>query len=333
MTTSIQTNRRKPAILAGLATLALTAWLGIANATTYPDSGVRIVVGSAPGGTTDAMARLLATGLSKKWRQSVTVENRAGAAGTIATEFVALSKPDGKTLLMASPSHTLAASLMTTLKYDPFKSFAPITMTTTYPPYLVVNSDRVPVKSVAELFTYVKANPGKVNYGTAGKGSGQYRNFQTLIKMTGLKMQEIAYSGGTPVMVALAGGEIDLTFAPLIQINSSANPEKLRILGVTSAQRSPVTPNVPSIAETEGMSAFDEYEWHGLLAPAGTPNDVAQKIRDDVAEMLKDPKILSAVSALGLIPKVNSPEEFSKFVEADVLKWNTFAQELKLKGK
>jgi tripartite-type tricarboxylate transporter receptor subunit TctC len=217
-----------------------------------------------------------------------------------------------------------------TVKYDAVKSFAPITMTTTYPTYLVVNVDRVPAKSTTELLAYVKANPGKLNYGSAGKGSGQYRNTQILSKMAGLRMQEITYTGGTPVMVALTGGEIDLAFAPLAQIESAADPAKLRVLGVTSAQRSPTSPNVPAIAESEGLSGYDEFDWHGLLAPAGTPQEVVQRIREDVTDALKDPKMSSAVSALGLTLKASTPEDFSSFLAADVLKWKAFfAQEPK----
>jgi tripartite-type tricarboxylate transporter receptor subunit TctC len=303
---------------------------GAMAATSYPDGTVRIIVGSSPGGSTDAMARILATALSKKWGQPVIVENRDGAMNTIATEYVSKSKPDGKTLLMASPQHTQAPSQMT-LKYDAVKSFAPITMTTTYPTYLVINSDKVPAKTMADLVAYAKANPGKLNYGTAGKGSGQYRNFAILIKRTGMKMQEITYTGGSPAMVALMGGEIDLTFTPLSGIKAAADPAKLKVLAVTSAERSPATPDIPPIAEAGNLPGFDEFDWHGLLAPAGTPPEVVQKIRDDVVEALKDPKIAASVAALGLVPRANSPEEFSAFVAADVAKWNAFFKEMKAK--
>ena len=296
-------------------------------ATTYPDGTVRIIVGSAPGGSTDAMARIVATSLSKKWGQAVVVENRDGAMNTIATEYVAKSKPDGKTLLMASPQHTQAPSQMT-LKYDAVKSFAPITMTTTYPTYLVVNTDKIQAKSAAELIAYAKANPGKLNYGTAGKGSGQYRNFAILIKRAGLKMQEITYTGGSPAMVALIGGEIDLTFTPLSGIKAAADPTKLRVLGVTSAARSTAMPDVPPIAEA-GLPGFDEFDWHGLFAPAGTPPEIVKKIRDDVAEALQDPKNRAAVAALGLDIRADTPEQFSAFVAADLEKWNAFFKDLK----
>jgi tripartite-type tricarboxylate transporter receptor subunit TctC len=310
----------KPALVA-----ALVASLP-AQADTFPDGTVRIVVGSSPGGSTDAMARMIATALSNKWKQSVIVENRDGAMNTIATEFVARSKPDGKTLLMASPQHTQAPSQMA-LKYDAVKGFAPVSMTTTYPTYLVVNTDKVAAKSVAELLAYAKANPGKLNYGTAGKGSGQYRNFQILIKRAGIKRQEITYTGGSPAMVALAGGEIDLTFTPLSGIKGAADPAKLRVLGVTSSERSPSMPDVPPIADA--LPGFDEFDWHGVLAPAGTPPAVVKKIRDDIAEAMKDPKMAAAIAALGLNIRASTPEEFTSFVAADVPKWTAFFQELK----
>jgi tripartite-type tricarboxylate transporter receptor subunit TctC len=306
--------------------LALATGLPAVHADTFPDGTVRIVVGSSPGGSTDAMARLIATALSKKWGQSVIVENRDGAMNTIATEFVARSKPDGKTLLMASPQHTQAPSQMT-LKYDAVKSFAAVSMTTTYPTYLVVNTDKVQAKTTAELLAYAKANPGKLNYGTAGKGSGQYRNFQILIKRAGLKMQEITYTGGSPAMVALAGGEIDVTFTPLSGIKGAADPAKLRVLGVTSAERSPSLPDVPPMADA--LPGFDEFDWHGLLAPAGTPPAVVKKIRDDVAEAMKDPAMAKSIAGLGLNVKASTPEEFTAFITADVPKWNAFFAELK----
>lgn len=302
-----------------------------AQAETFPDGAVRIVVGSSPGGSTDAMARMIATALSTKWKQSVIVENRDGAMNTIATEFVARSKPDGKTILMASPQHTQAPSQMA-LKYDAVKGFAPISMTTTYPTYLVVNTDKVAAKTTAELLAYAKANPGKLNYGTAGKGSGQYRNFQILIKRAGLKMQEITYTGGSPAMVALAGGEIDMTFTPLSGIKGAADPAKLRVLGVTSAERSPSMPDVPPIADA-GLTGFDEFDWHGLLAPAGTPKEIVKKIRDDVAEAMKDPKMQASIAALGLNIRASTPEEFEKFIATDVPKWTAFFSELKAAGK
>ena len=296
----------------------------------YPDGTVRIVVGSSPGGSTDAMARLIATALSKKWGQSVIVENRDGAMNTIATEFVARSKPDGKTLLMASTQHTQAPSQMT-LKYDAVKSFAPISMTTTYPTYLVVNTDRIAAKTVDEFLAYAKANPGKLNYGTAGKGSGQYRNSQIMIKRSGVKMQEITYTGGSPAMVALTGGEIDLTFTPLSGIKGAADPSKLRVLGVTSAERSPALADVPALGESAGLSGFNEFDWHGLLAPAGTPREIVKKIRDDVAEAMKDPKMAASIASLGLTPKASTPEEFTAFIAADVPKWTAFFQDTKAK--
>ena len=311
---------------AGCAALVLCATANAATA--FPDGTVRIVVGSSPGGSTDAMARILATSLSKKWGQAVVVENRDGAMNTIATDYVAKSKPDGKTLLMASPQHTQAPSQMT-LKYDAVKSFAPITMTTTYPTFLVVNAEKVPAKTVAELIAYAKANPGKLNYGTAGKGSGQYRNTQILIRRTGIKMQEITYTGGSPAMVALIGGEIDLTFTPLSGIKGAADPSKMRVLGVTSGERAAGMPEVPSIAEAGNLPGFDEFDWHGLLAPAGTPDEIVKKIRDDVAEALQDPKNRAAVTALGLIPRVDSPEAFTAFVAADLAKWNAFFKDFK----
>jgi tripartite-type tricarboxylate transporter receptor subunit TctC len=300
------------------------------SAAGFPDGTVRIVVGSAPGGSTDAVARILATSLSKKWGQAVVVENRDGAMNTIATEYVSKAKPDGKTLLMASPQHTQAPSQMP-LKYDAVKSFAPITMTTTYPTYLVVNSDKVPAKTLAELIAHAKANPGKLNYGTAGRGSGQYRNFAILIKRTGIKMQEITYTGGGPAMVALVGGEIDLTFTPLSGLKAAADPTKVRVLAVTSAERSPSMPDVPSVAEAGSLPGFDEFDWHGLLAPAGTPPEVVKKIRDDVAEALQDPKNRAAVAALGLNVRADTPEAFTAFVASDLAKWNAFFKDLKAK--
>jgi tripartite-type tricarboxylate transporter receptor subunit TctC len=300
---------------------------GAQGAGGFPDGTVRIIVGSAPGGSTDAVARIVAAGLAKKWGHPVVVENREGAMNTIATEYVARSQPNGKTLLMASPQHTQAPSQMA-LKYDAVKGFAPITMTTTYPTFLVVNTDRVPVNNTAEFIKYAKANPGKLNFGDAGKGSGQYRNGAILMQRAGIKMENITYTGGAPTMVALMGGEIDATFSTYSGLNS-IDRSKVRVLGTTSEKRFPLLPDVPALAEAPELSGFDEFDWHGLLAPAGTPDPIVQKIRNDIAEILQEPQSKEMLGRLGLAPLVSTPAEFSKFIAEDVAKWGAFFKALK----
>lgn len=287
----------------------------------YPTDVVTIVVGSSPGGSTDAVARIVANELGKKWGKPVVVENREGAMNTIAAGYVAEAKPDGHTLLMASPQHTQAPAQMQ-LAFDVVTGFAPITMIDTYATYLVVNSS-IPVEDTAGLIAYAKENQGMLNYGSAGRGSGQYRNTVTLMEMTGIDLAEITYSGGSEANLALMGNEVQTTFSSLSGVRGMEE-DKIKVLGVTTAEPSRFLPDVPPLGVTAGLEGFDEYDWHGMFAPAGTPPEVIEKIAADVKEALTKPEVAAMLEGLGVEPVLNTPAEFSKFVTSDVAKWKEF---------
>lgn len=304
------------ALVAALALLAPQAW-----AQDYPSGNVTIVVGSSPGGSTDAVARIIADGLSSKWGVPVVVENREGAMNTIAASHVANSPADGSVLLMASPQHTQAPAQMD-LNFDAVADFAPITMVDKYPTYLVINSS-VPATNAAELIEYARAHPGELNFGSAGRGSGQFRNMTMLMEATGIELAEITYSGGSPTNVALMGNEVQATFSTLSGV-LGMDETQVRVIAVTTANASPFLPDVPPLQTAAGIEGFDEFDWHGLFAPAGTPPAVLDKIHADVAELMAVPETRAMMDQLGVELVLDSPAEFSAFVAADVARWTDF---------
>ncbi len=304
-----------------LAAFAAAAMATPAVAQQYPPESATIVVGSSPGGSTDAMARIIADGLSQKWGVPVVVENREGAMNTIAAGHVANSEPDGSVLLMASPQHTQAPAQVD-LAFDAVEDFAPVTMVDKYPTYLVVNTS-VPVENAAEFVQYVLDNPNELNFGSAGRGSGQFRNMTILMNATGMEMAEITYSGGSPTNVALMGNEVQTTFSTLSGVRSF-DESQVRVLAVTTATPSAFMPDVPPLQDAANLESFDEFDWHGLFAPGGTPDEIVNNIRDDVVELMEDPEIRAAVDNLGVELVLNTPAEFSDFVERDIERWTEF---------
>jgi tripartite-type tricarboxylate transporter receptor subunit TctC len=310
---------RFPKTMALVAAMALLAPQVLAQ--DYPTGNVTIVVGSSPGGSTDAVARIIADGLSTKWGVPVVVENREGAMNTIAASHVANAKPDGSVLLMASPQHTQAPAQMD-LNFDAVADFAPITMVDKYPTYLVINSG-VPAETTAEFIEYARANPGQLNFGSAGRGSGQFRNMSMLMEETGIELAEITYSGGSPTNVALMGNEVQATFSTLSGVQGM-DESQVRVLAVTTATPSPFLPDVPTLQESAGLESFDEFDWHGLFAPAGTPDAVVDKIQADVATLMAEANTRAMMDQLGVELVLDSPADFNAFVAADVERWTAF---------
>lgn len=289
----------------------------------YPDRPPHMFVGAAPGGSLDTVTRLIGSALSDRWGQPVVVENRPGASNTIAADVVAHAPPDGYSFLIINGNHTNTPSQLK-LNYDPMKSFAPVTLIATNPNVLVV-SPSLPVHSIKELVAYAKANPGKLNFGSAGLASGIYLEMKILMNMTGIDMVNVNYTGGGPASVGLLGGETQLgmnsipTALPLIQSG------KLRALGVTTNVRSPIMPDVPTIAEA-GLSGYDEADWEGVLLPAGTPDAIVNKLRDDILAATKSPTLSKKFTELGFITVADKPAEFSEFLKKDIVKWAEFAK-------
>lgn len=283
----------------------------------YPERPVHLLVGVDPGGGTDALARLIATKLSAKWGQPVLVENKPSNFSVLATEYLSHSPPDGYTIMVASSDHTIAPGSLPKLNYDPIKDFAPITMLATVPNVLLVNPTYTPVKTLKELIATVKAQPGKFNFGSPG---GQPLLLtELLMKRTGMQMVRIDYKGIGPMLVALLGGEIQTAFygaagGVLEQIKSS----KLTALAVSSGTRAPLLPDVPTVNEAAGFSNYDISQWWGLIAPAGIPQPVLEKINRDVVDVVNAPDMQERLIKQGFVPAAGPPSVIADRIKSEI---------------
>lgn len=311
-------------LLAGVA-LAAAALCTPAQAQGYPSKPVNIVVPFAPGGATDIMTRLLAERLSKRLGQPVIVENKPGAGTMIASEYVAKAPADGHTVLMAASSLGIAPSLYSKVNYDPVKSFAPISLVASVVHVLEVHPS-VPAKSVGELITWLKANPGKANYGSVGAGTSTHLESELFNTMAGVKMVHVPYKGSAPALTDLVGGSLQVMFDAWASSGPFVKDGKTRLLAVTTAQRSRILPDVPTVAES-GLPGYEAMPWLGLLAPAGTPDAVVRKFHDELIEVLKEQPVQEKFHSLGLDIIGNTPQEFAEFIRKDITKWAKVIQE------
>jgi len=319
-------NRRRTALgLAAMAAWALVA--GPALADTWPTKTVRIVVPFAPGGTTDILARAIAPELSKALGQPVIVDNRAGAGGNVGAEIVARSPNDGYTLLMGTVgTHGINRALYPKLPYDPIKDFAPITLVAAVPNVMEMNVDKAKalnINNVGDFVKYAKANPGKLNMASSGSGTSIHLAGELFKSMTGSYMTHIPYRGSGPALMDMVGGNADVMFDNLPSSLPQIKGGKLKALAVTSAQRSPALPDVPTVAEAGGplLKGYEASSWFGLLAPAGTPPEIVNRIQQEVAKSLSTPAIKEKMVAQGAIPSGNTPAEFAKLIESEHEKW------------
>ena len=301
----------------------------------WPNKPVRIVVPFAPGGTTDILARAIAPELSKAFGQTFFVENKGGAGGNLGAEQVAKSPGDGYTLLMGTVgTHGINRALYAKLPYDPFKDFAPITVVAGVPNVMVVNAEAAKarnINNVADFIAYAKANPAKLNMASSGNGTSIHLAGELFKSMSGTYMVHFPYKGSSPALLDMLGGSMDVMFDNLPSSMPHIKSGKLKALGVTSSQRSAAVPDIPTVEEAGGpaMKGFEASSWFGLLAPAGTPSEVVNRIQQEVAKSLNSPAIKEKLLAQGAIPGGNSPAEFAKFIEAEHKKW---AQVVKVSG-
>ena len=305
-------------LLAAVA-IATAALCGTAHAQNYPSKPVTIVVPFPPGGATDIMARTLAEPLGKRLGQPVIVENRTGAGTMIASEHVSKATPDGHTLLLAASSLGIAPSLYSKVNYDPVKDFTPISLVASVVHVLSVHPS-VPAKNVSELIAWVKANPTKANYGSVGAGTSTHLESELFATMAGVKMQHIPYKGSAPALMDLVGGNLPIMFDAYASSGPFIRENKIRLLAVTTAQRSKLLPDVPTVAES-GLPGYEAMPWLGLVAPAGTPNAVLNKVHAELMEVLKDAAVQEKFRSLGLDIIGNKPAEFSDFIKKDIVKW------------
>jgi tripartite-type tricarboxylate transporter receptor subunit TctC len=284
----------------------------------YPTRSVLLLVGYAAGGPTDICARLIAQWLSQRLNQQVVVENRSGAGSNIATEAAVRADPDGYTLLLVTQSNAINATLYSHLNFDFMGDIAPIAGIMQAPSLLEVTPS-LPVKNVAEFIAYAKANPGKVDLGTAGNGSPPHMFAELFMAMTGVKLTVVGYRGGGPALVDLLSGQIQVMFEGITSSISYVRAGKLRPLAVTSAKRSSALPDLPAIAET--VPGYDATGWFGLGAPKGTPAPIIDRLRGEVAAALADPGMKARFADLGAEPMPMGPDEFGRFVADDTEKW------------
>lgn len=299
--------------------LACATLCGAAFAQTYPSKPVTIVVPFSPGGATDIMSRTLAERLRHRLGQPVLVENKPGAGTMIASEFVAKAPADGHTLLLAASSLGIAPSLYSKVNYDPIKDFAPISQVASVVHVLVVHPS-VPAKNVGELIAWLKANPTKGNYGSVGAGTSTHLEAELFNSVAGVKMAHIPYKGSAPALTDLVGGQLQVMFDAYASSGPFIKNGNVRLLAVTTAQRSKSLPDVPTVAES-GLPGYEAMPWLGLVAPTATPPAVVSRLHHELAEVLKEPEVQEKFRSLGLDIIGSKPEEFSAFLRKDIVKW------------
>ena len=321
--------RRRPLVaaltaltLAPLAALPLTA-----AAQAWPSKPVRIVVPFPPAGTTDILARALAPELQRAFGQPFVVENKPGAGGNIGAAEVAKAAPDGHTLLMGTVgTHAINPALYTKMPYDHVKDFVPVTLVAGVPNVLVLNpasAQRYGIASVADLARAARANPDKLTFASSGNGTSIHLSGELFKALTGTQMVHSPYRGSGPALLDLMGGNVDLMFDNLPSAMPHIKSGKLLALAVTSSTRSAAVPDLPTVAEAGGptLASFEASSWFGLLAPAGTPMDIVNRIQQETAKALATPAMRERLQAQGAIPSGNTPAEFARLIDEETKKW------------
>jgi len=291
---------------------------GSAAGQEYPVKSVRFLVGFAPGGGTDILARLTAKRMQEVWGQPIVVENRPGADGSIATEIAARAAPDGYTVVMVSNAHTITP-FQRKLGYDPIKDFAPVTLVASNPNLLLVHP-ALPVRSVKELVALAKSRPGELTFASSGSGTSPYLAMELLKQMAGIDMVHVPYKGSGPAVIDLVAGHVQLMFGATSTVSPHVRANKLRPIAVSSAARIAAYPNVPTVSES-GLKGFEARTWYGMLAPARTATDIVQKLQSEIAAALRQPDAAAYLANAGLDPIANKPEEFLAVIRTDMEKW------------
>lgn len=294
-------------------------------ASNYPDRPVRLVVGFPPGGAADILGRVAAQQLSDRLGQQVVVDNRGGAGGLIATEIAARANADGYTLLFSSIPHVINPHLYKKVSYDAIKDFAPVVQFVAVP-LMMAAGPSSPARTVKELITYAKANPGKVNYGSAGSGSSSHLAVELFKSMAGVRMEHIPYKGTGPLITDLLAGQIGVTIASAVPLAPQVRAGgKLRGLAVTGPKRSAAFPELPAIAET--VPGYEVVNWFGIFAPAGTPADVVKRVNTELNTALAAQDLVKRLNAQGADAVGGSADAFARVVKADYAKWAKVVKE------
>jgi tripartite-type tricarboxylate transporter receptor subunit TctC len=291
-----------------------------AAAQAYPVKPVRLIVGFAAGGPADATARMLADKLGTIWGQTVVVDNRGGAGGTIASGLAAKSAPDGYTLLLAASSVAYDSALFRNLPYDGLKDFTPISMAASYAPILVTPTS-LPVNNLRELVAYAKANPGKVAYGSSGGGSGSHLSAELFRRAAGIELLHVPYKGAALATGDLMSGQLQMMFQNPVSVLPLVKSGKLRGIATTGLKRSATAPDLPTVAES-GYPGFETEVWFAFVGPAGLPRDIVNKVAADAAAVLKMADVRQRLAAQGLEANATTPEQLAAIMRADFEKWS-----------
>jgi tripartite-type tricarboxylate transporter receptor subunit TctC len=283
---------------------------------------ITLIVPFPPGGTTDMVARPLASAIGKKLNQTVIVDNRAGAGGTLGAAYAARTKPDGYTLFMATAAHTIAPSIYDTLPYDFIKDFVPITQVASSPHVLIVNPQKLPVDSVVDLIKYAKAHPGQINFGSAGVGSTDHLSVELFSRQAGIKLEHVPYKGDEPMMTDLLGGHIQMAIPPMGVSMGPIQSHTVKALAVSSAKASTYLPGVPSISEAAKLPDYTFKTWYSLMAPTGTPPAVQARLYQAVLDALKSPEMQKAMQAINADPGGEPSADIARLIAQQTQEWH-----------
>ena len=311
-----------------LSGLVLILCAGTVNAQPYPSRPLRLIVPAGPGGGVDTIARLLAAPMSPALGQPVVAENRPGAGTLVASEITAKSAPDGYTMLMVTNSHAINAGIHKNMRYDPVNDFAYVSTVASIP-YIVVVHPSVPVKSVKELIALAKRRPGELMAASAGTGSGTHLAFELFAFMANVNIVHVPYKSGTSAMVDLTGGHVQLMLSNIINSMPHVKSKRLHVLAITTAKRSALYPDIPTVAES-GLPGYQADAWYGVLVPARTPTEIVQRLNREVHAVLKTPDFRSKVAAQGAEVTGSTPDEFAAFMRLEIAKWVKVTSRLKI---
>lgn len=318
----------------GVALIAATAWLttvGAAHAQSYPTKPVRLITGLTPGSSTDILGRIIANELSKYWGQSVIVENRAGAGGNIGADAVAKAEGDGYTLLFWNVGIAIAHSYYRKLPYNALTDLATVSQTTLMPQVVCV-SPSLPIHSINDLIAYAKSHPGQVFFSSAGNGQTDHMAAELFAHMTGIKVTHVPYKGGPQALTAVMAGEVAFDFPGLPVALPHVKSGKVRAIAVTTAKRSPIAPEIPTIAES-GVPGYDHAFWTGVFAPANTPEPIVAKVSKDIAHVLKLPAVQEQLAKQGVEAVGSTPAQFSAFFKTEVERFAKLVEATGIKGE
>jgi hypothetical protein len=303
----------------------------LAQSQTFPNKPVKLVVGFPPGGMADIVARELGERLSMVWKQSVIIENKPGASGTIAADAVAKANPDGYSLLVILTNHVVVASIRQKLPYDSFKDFAPVSLVGDSPLLLMANP-KLPANTLAQLVSLAKSKPGMVTYSTPGDGSIHHLSQELMDSNLGIKMVHVPYIGGAPAMLDAMTGVVDLNIGSPSQAIQQIKAGKLKALAYSGLKRSPLLPEVPTVSESL-IPGFQAALWAGVLAPAKTPKELVNKIQSDIKLAMSGPEIKDKMDKLGIEIISSSPEEFDQYLKSEYSKWSNVARQANIKSE